>query len=238
MAKVIAINQSNYIPWRGYFDIFRSVDEFILFDDAQFTKGDWRNRNRIKTPAGLKWLTIPVEGKGKFPQKIRDTRISDRHWGRKHWKSLHTNYSKADYFKDYREPFEELYLNCNEKFLSQVNFRFLQTINNILGIGTQLSWSSDFELPPGKNQRLIAICKQAEAGKILLGPAAQVYVDESLFQREGIEVEWMDYSGYPEYQQLYPPFEHTVSILDLIFNEGPNAKDFMKSFEFPSCACP
>lgn len=230
MPKTIAIIQSNYIPWKGYFDIIHSVDEFVLYDDAQFTHRDWRNRNRIKTKDGLKWLTIPVEVKGKTFQKIRDTRIRDKRWAIQHWKSLTHNYSKAEFFKDYRELFEELYLTCDEEFLSPVNFRFIDAINRILGIETRISRSSDFKLPEGKNERLISICQQAGADKFLSGPAARAYLQPSLFQREGVEVEWIDYSGYPEYRQLFPPFEHGVTILDLLFNEGPNAKTFMKSF--------
>jgi len=228
--KTIGILQSNYIPWKGYFDIIHSVDEFVLYDDAQFTQRDWRNRNRIKTPDGLKWLTIPVEVKGKFPQKIKDTRISDLGWARKHWSLISANYSKAEYFSGYRELFEELYLTCDEKYLSQVNFRFLEAVNRVLGITTRISWSRDYQLVEGKNERLVSLCQQAGATKFLLGPAAQVYLDETLFQQENIKVEWMDYSSYPEYRQLFPPFDHGVTILDLIFNEGPNAKNFMKSF--------
>jgi hypothetical protein len=228
--KTIGILQSNYIPWKGYFDIIHSVDEFVLYDDAQFTQRDWRNRNRIKTPDGLKWLTIPVEVKGKFPQKIKDTRISDSGWARKHWSLISANYSKAEYFSGYRELFEELYLACEEEYLSQVNFRFLEAINQLLGITTRISWSSNYNLIEGKNERLVSLCQQAGAKKFLLGPAAQVYLDETLFQQENIEVEWMDYSSYPEYRQLFPPFNHGVTILDLIFNEGPNATNLMKSF--------
>lgn len=228
--KTIAILQSNYIPWKGYFDIIHSVDEFVLYDDAQFTQRDWRNRNRIKTQAGLKWLTVPVEVKGKFSQKIKDTRISDQNWAKKHWQAILHSYSKTPHFNDYRELFEELYLTCREEFISRVNFHFLEAINRVLGIETQISWSSDFELSEGKNEGLISICREAGATKYISGPAAQVYLDKALFQQEGIEVEWMDYSGYPEYRQLFPPFEHGVTILDLIFNEGPNAKNFMKSF--------
>ena len=230
MSKTIAILQSSYIPWKGYFDIIQSVDEFVLYDDAQFTRRDWRNRNRIKTKDGLKWLTIPVEGKGKLTQRIRDTRISHKGWAVKHWKSIYNNYSKAEYFKHYRELFEELYLGCEEDFLSPVNFRFITAINRALGIETRISRSSEFNLPEGRNERLLSLCRGTGATKLLSGPAAQVYLDTSSFQREGIEVEWMDYSGYPEYHQMFPPFEHQVTILDLLFNEGPNAKTFMKSF--------
>jgi len=228
--KTIAITQSNYIPWKGYFDVIHSVDELVLYDDVQFTKGDWRNRNRIKTQGGLKWLTIPVEVKGKYTQKIRDTRISDPGWARKHWEAIRHSYAKAGFFKDYQELFEELYLTCQEEFLSRINIRFLEAINHVLGITTPIRWSSEFELPEGKNERLISICREAGATQYISGPAAKEYLDEALFRQEGIDVEWMDYSGYPEYRQLFPPFEHGVTILDLLFNEGPDAKTFMKSF--------
>ena len=230
MSKSIVITQSNYIPWKGYFDAIHLADEFVLYDDVQFTKGDWRNRNQIKTQGGVKWLTIPVEVKGKYSQKIKDTRISDPRWARKHWEAIRHSYSKSEFFKDYRELFEELYLGCDEEFLSRVNFRFLEAINRVLGIETRISWSSDYELPEGKNERLVSICREAGATKYISGPAAKDYLDESVFRQEGIEVEWMDYSGYPEYCQLFPPFEHAVTILDLLFCEGSTAKTFMKSF--------
>jgi hypothetical protein len=230
MPKTIGILQSNYIPWKGYFDIIRSVDEFVLYDDAQFTRGEWRHRNKIKTKDGLKWLTIPVEHTARFPRKIKDTLISDLSWTAKHWDLIRDSYSRAEFFKDYRQLFEELYLTCTEEYLSRVNYRFLKAINKVLGIETLISCSSDFTLVEGRNDRLLSICKQAGADRLLLGPAAQVYLDETLFRQEGIEVEWMDYSGYPEYRQLFPPFEHAVTILDLIFNEGPNAKQFMKNY--------
>src|SRR5262245_47310638 len=107
--KRVAIVQSNYIPWKGYFDLINSVDEFVLFDDVQYTRRDWRNRNKIKTPQGLLWLTIPVEVKGKFQQKIHDTRVSDLRWQTKHWQSIAQAYGKARYFAEYRECFENLY---------------------------------------------------------------------------------------------------------------------------------
>ena len=138
--RKVAIVQSNYIPWEGYFDLINSVDEFILFDDMQYTKRDWRNRNKIKTSQGLIWLTIPVQVKGKYFQAINDTEISDQTWNQVHWKSILNNYVNANYFSDYKEIFEDLYLNCNEQFLSQINYRFLTRICDILGIKTQISW--------------------------------------------------------------------------------------------------
>jgi len=229
--KKIAILQSNYIPWKGYFDLINMVDEFILYDDMQYTRRDWRNRNKIKTPQGLKWLSIPVDVKGKYFQKINETKISDDTWGKKHWETIKHNYGKTKYFKEYKDIFEELYLNSNEAYLSQINYKFIITINDILGISTKIRWSSEFELVEGQTEKLLGICKNCNADIYLSGPAAKDYFDETLAKKENIQIEWMDYSGYTEYDQLYPPFEHGVTVLDLIFNEGRNATKFMKSFK-------
>lgn len=228
--KRVAILQSNYIPWKGYFDLINMVDEFVLYDDMQYTRRDWRNRNRVKTPQGLKWLTIPVEAKGKYFQKINETLISDKSWSVTHWQTIKQFYSKARFFKDYKDIFEEFWMNNQEERLSLINFRLIELINSILDIQTKITWSSDYELVEGQTEKLLGICKQAGADVYLSGPSAKDYFDESLAEKMGIEIEWMDYSGYSKYQQLYPPFEHGVTILDLIFNEGQNATDFMKSF--------
>lgn len=228
--KRIAILQSNYIPWKGYFDLINMVDEFVLYDDMQYTRRDWRNRNKIKTSQGLKWLTIPVDVKGKYFQTINETKVSDKDWAKNHWQQIKQNYSKAKYFKDYKDVFENLYLNCQEEYLSHINYKFITTINEILEIKTKIRCSSEFELINGQTEKLLCICKDCNADVYLSGPAAKDYFDEDLAKRENIQVEWMDYSGYKEYDQLFPPFEHGVSILDLIFNEGLNAPKFMKSF--------
>ena len=228
--KRVAIVQSNYIPWKGYFDLINMVDEFILFDDMQYTRRDWRNRNKIKTPNGLTWLTIPVQVKGKFFQKIKETIISDLNWKNDHWKIITHNYSKAKYFHHYKDFFEELYLDSNDKFLSQINYRFIAAICDMLGITSNISWSMDYQLVEGKTERLVDLCKQAGGTEYISGPTARGYIDEEMFRSEGISIRYIDYSGYLEYKQLFPPFEHTVSIIDLILNEGPNALKYMKSF--------
>jgi hypothetical protein len=229
--KKVAIVQSNYIPWKGYFDLINMVDEFILYDDMQYTRRDWRNRNIIKTRSGLTKLTIPVQVKGKYFQKINETVISDPGWAKEHWATIIHSYSKAKYFQDYRSFFESLYLECREGHLSKINFRFIDAICRTLEINTKLTWSMDYMLEEGKTERLIALCKQSGASEYLSGPSAKDYMDESLFRKEGIVLRYMDYSGYAEYSQLYSPFEHGVSIIDLIFNEGPNARQYMKSFQ-------
>ena len=228
--KKIAILQSNYIPWKGYFDIINMVDEFIIYDNAQYTKNDWRNRNKIVTRQGIQWLTIPVR-QLELHQTIQETKVQNNRWRKKHWMTLSQNYSKAPYFNKYKDIFEELYLNSKEEYLSRINYEFIMTICKILGIDTKIRWSSEFELIDGQTQRLIGICKDCNANVYLSGASAQSYFDEELAKKENIEVKWMDYSGYKEYHQMFESFEHGVSILDLIFNEGSNATKFMKSFE-------
>ena len=230
MEKRVAFLQSNYIPWKGYFDLINSVDEFIFYDDMQYTKRDWRNRNKISTPNGLLWLSIPVTVKGKYFQKINETTISDPEWAKNHWETIKQFYGKAKFFEDYGQPFEEFNLSCDEKYLSNINFRLIQIINRILNINTKLSFSSDFNLIEGRTERLLDLCQQAEANIYVSGPSAKDYFEEKKAAMIGVSVEWMSYSNYPEYSQINLPFEHNVSILDLIFNEGPNSTNFMKSF--------
>lgn len=229
--KSIVITQSNYIPWKGYFDAINIADEFVFYDDMQYTRRDWRNRNKIKTKDGVKWLTVPVEAKGKYFQKINETKVSDSHWGKDHWATLVHNYSKARYFEDYKEIFESLYLNHKELYLSKINYSFIKVICEILGIKTKFSWSSEFDLKEDRTERLVDICKKCDATDYYTGPSAKAYMDETLFSNENINIHYFDYSGYIQYNQLHGNFIHEVSIIDLIFNEGPNASNFLKSFK-------
>jgi hypothetical protein len=230
MGKRIAISQSNYIPWKGYFDTINAMDEFVLYDDVQFTRRDWRNRNKIKTAAGVQWLTIPVLVKGKYLQKIKETLISDPTWAKTHWRSLEHAYARARHFDTCAPHFKALYDNPGSDRLSEINRAFIETACRLLGITTTLRWSSDYRLEDDRNDRLISICQQAGATDYYSGPAARSYLDESAFAACGIKVHWIDYSGYPEYPQLFPPFDPYVSVLDLLFNVGPDAPCYMKSF--------
>lgn len=227
--KRVAIVQSNYVPWKGYFDLIRFTDEFIIYDDVQYTRRDWRNRNLIKTATGLSWLTIPVEAKGNYHQQIRDVQISDPKWGSKHWSALMHNYARAPFFKTYRPLFEPLYLSDSETYLSEINRKFIEVILPLIGIDTPIRSSSEFDLVAGRSERLVQLCVSTGATIYLSGPAARDYLDEQMFSAEGISVQWMDYSGYPIYPQLFGTFEHGVSILDLLFNTGAAASTFMKS---------
>jgi hypothetical protein len=229
--KKIAILQSNYIPWKGYFDIINSVDEFVIYDEVQYTRRDWRNRNIIRTKNGLRWLTIPVKVKGNYNQKICETKIADKHWPEKHWETIRHNYKSSPYFAEYQEIFEKTFRKCNKlEFLSGINRLFIDTIDSILKIGTVISESGKYQVEGNSNERIISICKQAGADVYLTGPAARDYIDEEMFAKESVALSWVDYSGYPEYDQGYSGFENRVSIIDLIFHTGEKAPHYMKSF--------
>ena len=229
MQKKIAILQSNYIPWKGYFDIINMVDMFIFHDDLQYTKGDWRNRNKIKTDKGTEWLTIPCGTSEK--RLICEVTLNDSLWQKQHWNKIQLFYKKSPYFSFYKSFFEEIYLNRKWTNLSELNQHMIIKISReIFNIKTVFEDSRNFGLKKRKAERVLELLKKAKATHYLRGPSAQNYFDSDFLLKHGISIEWMDYNGYPEYNQLYPPFEHHVSILDLIFNEGENAVNFMKSF--------
>lgn len=226
--KKVAILQSNYIPWKGYFDLIAAVDEFILYDDMQYTRRDWRNRNQIKTPQSVQWLTIPVQVKGKYYQSIRETEIDGTVWARDHWKTLSQNYRRAPFFSEIAAWLEPLYLAEPQAHLSQSNRRFIEAVCSYLEIKTIISNSWDYPLSEGKSERLADLCAAAGGNEYISGPAAKSYIDESVFRERGIRLSWFDYEGYPEYPQLWGDFTHGVSILDLLFNCGKDAHLYMR----------
>ncbi|MEO7294335.1 MAG: WbqC family protein [Ginsengibacter sp.] len=225
----VAILQSNYIPWKGYFDLIASVDKFILYDDMQYTKGDWRNRNKVKTSQGTQWLTIPILTN--FGQKINETKVFGTEWAHKHLKSIELIYKKSSRFDSVFPWVRNLYEQTGElKLLSEINFYFIKEICKKIEISTELIDSRQFKIEGIKSEALISVLKQiGGVTSYLSGPAAKSYLDIQLFNQENIKVNWMDYSNYPEYNQMYPPFEHSVSILDLFFNEGENAHRYLKN---------
>lgn len=228
--KRLAILQSSYIPWKGYFDIIRAVDHFILYDDAQYTKNDWRNRNRIKTAAGPRWLTIPVRTEGRFGQAIKDVEVADTRWAAKHWKSLVTHYAKARFSGELFAPLSDCYTKAAVlPKLGEINELFIRRICGLLGIETSIARSMDYNLNGDRVDRLIGLCQQVGASEYLSGPAAKSYLDETRFNEFGIAVRWMDYAGYPPYPQLHsPPFLHDVTVLDLLLNVGlERAEDYL-----------
>ncbi|HML08478.1 MAG TPA: WbqC family protein [Xanthobacteraceae bacterium] len=225
--KRVAILQSNYVPWKGYFDIIAAVDEFILLDDVQFTKNDWRNRNLIKTAQGRKWITIPVRVQS-LHQNINEVTVADQQWPMRHWRIISHNYRDAPYFSNYKDFLETLFTQTKERYLSQINYRFLCAILEILSVTTKITWSNDYAPIKGRRtERVVNLCRAAGATHYLSGPAAKAYLQLEQFAEAGIEVEFMDYSEYPEYPQLYRPFDHAVSIIDLILMCGPSASYYI-----------
>jgi len=222
--KKLAVSQSNYIPWKGYFDMIAAVDKFVILDDVQFTKNDWRNRNIIKTPLGPSWLSIPV-GK-KINRKIFEVRL-EVSWQEKHWKLIEDNYKKAKYFKDISHWLKPLYLDQEYLSLSEVNFHFINAICSYLRIKTKIYDSRDFTLVDGRSERLIDLCKQLGVAQYFSGPSAKDYIDQELFNESNINICWMNYNDYPIYPQLWGDFEHSLSILDLLFNCGEKSFEYM-----------
>lgn len=227
--KRVAILQSNYLPWKGYFDIVNMVDEFIFHDDLQFTKNDWRNRNRIKTPRGPQWITIPCGSNER--RLICEVTLDDPGWQKKHWNAIQEHYRKAEHFEAYRPFFEDFYLNRKWGSLSELNQYLVRNIaEQFLNAETQFRDSREFDARLRKGERVLELLEKTGADEYVSGPAAKDYLDEAEFEKKGIRLTWVDYAGYPEYRQAFPPFEHAVSIIDLLFHEGPRATEFMKSY--------
>jgi hypothetical protein len=235
MAKTVAIVQSNYIPWRGYFDLIRRADEFILFDSVQYTRRDWRNRNLIKTPSGTQWLTVPVQVKGRFLQSVDETQTTGAAWVAAHVRAIELNYRKAAAFNE-TAPWllKELQAAAGMPSLSRLNERLIGAVAEKFAIATPIRRCTDLldraaMATMNATERLVSLCEAVGADRYLSGPAAKDYLDVAAFAATGITVEWMDYSGYPEYPQLWGAFEPRLSIIDLLLNTGNAAADFLNA---------
>ena len=224
--RKVAVLQSNYIPWKGYFDIIHDVDEFIFYDEVQFTKNDWRNRNQILTPSGVQWITIPTTGS--ITNTIDEVKTAGSQWQRKHFNTLVTYYSKAPFFHKYRPFLEDFYLNRTWENLSMLNrYLIIRISQDFLGIKTKFSDSRSYNSSGSSHFKLLSLLKSAKAEYYLSGPAAKSYIHAEDYQEAGIELHWKDYSQYPEYPQLHKPFHHNVTILDLLFNTGDEAPNYI-----------
>ena len=231
--KTAVITQSNYLPWRGYFDLFRQADEVVLMDSVQYTRRDWRNRNVIKTPNGPVWLTIPVEVKGRYHQAVDEVRVVEPGWAGTHQRTIELAYRRAAHF-DSEAPwlFDLLERAAAESMLSTINEITLRALCGKLGVATPMRRCVDLlererlrAMTP--TERLIQLTLAIGADRYLSGPTARAYIDEAAFAAAGIEVAWMSYDGYPDYPQVGGPFDPRVSVIDLILNTGPNASSFV-----------
>ncbi|MCY7316783.1 MAG: WbqC family protein [Rubrivivax sp.] len=218
----VAVLQSNYMPWKGYFDIIHDVDLFVFYDDNQYTARDWRNRNRIKTAQGAQWITVPAgEDRGRL---IHDVPINNKAWQAKHFESLRQNYGRCPHFARYRGWLEHVYLEQTWTNLSAMNQATVQHIaTEFLGITTRFEDSRAHAAQGQKLDKLVDLVVKTGACSYLSGPAARDYIEPQRFADIGVVLQWKDYAGYPEYAQRFAPFEHGVSVLDLLFNTGPDA---------------
>jgi hypothetical protein len=223
----VGIIQSCYAPWRGFFDFIASVDLFLVFDDVQYTRRNWRNRNQVKTSHGLKWLTVPVSGSRS--QAIDEVRISNegKPWRAAHRQLLTESLRDAPHFQEAMEVWEDGCGGANER-LSPLNVRLIQTTCNYLGITTPFADARDYHVTGTKTERLINLLKKTNATTYLSGPSARGYIEEELFSQNSISLEYKTYD-YESYPQLWGEFVGTVTVLDLIAQLGPEARDHIRS---------
>jgi hypothetical protein len=227
----ICIVQSCYIPWKGFFDLIGRCDEYVVYDSAQYAKRHWHNRNRVKTADGVQWLTIPVIAKGRFEQPIDQVEI-EKPWADKHWRTLELAYKRAPFFEQVAPTVKAWYEQADKQSrLTDVNAIFMHGIAGMLGLKTRIVRDDAYPAQGVKTERLLAIARAAGADRYLSGPSARAYFDEPLFASAEIAVEWMDYAGYLEYPQLHGGFEHAVTVLDLLFNAGPEAQRYFRARE-------
>lgn len=228
VAMKVGIIQSNYIPWRGYFDFIDDVDLFIFYDDVSYGQGrKWRNRNKIKTSQGITWITVPINHKFK-DQLICDTPIDySSRWNIKHIKNFEQWYSKARFFTVYAD---ELFGILKQRFetISALNISLCKWVMKKLDIKTPTCLSSEFQVQGAKTDRLLEILKKTGATCYLSGPLAKHYLDPRQFMEHEIHLEYKTYD-YPPYPQLWGDFVGEVTVLDLLFNVGPDARQYLKS---------
>ena len=222
MSNKVIITQSNYIPWKGYFTTMKKATHLVLYDTAQYTRRDWRNRNKIISPQGPVWLSIPIDVKGKYHQQINEAKVKDHAWAHDHWNKISQYYKKAPHFDEYSQHFENLYLEKLKEleFLSDINRLLLQKCVDLLGIDIKIMDSREFNLRGGKTEKLVNICEDLNADEYFTGPAAKGYIEEEQFRRKNIDFTFYDLENFPMYVQQWGDFEHHVSILDMFFNLG------------------
>lgn len=228
MDRKIAILQPNYIPWKGTFDLINRVDVFVFYDDVQYTVKDWRNRNKIKTQHGEKWLSVPVIHKGRREQLIHEAEIDPAsNWQQVHHKAILHAYLKAPFFKMFEYLLDEIYLNHKWFKIADLDIFATQKIAEALGIEVQWARSKNLCVSGRKDgEKAIRICKEFQCCHFINGPASRPFMNEQLFHDAGIKLEYMDYA-YDEYPQLYPPFNHFVTVLDVLFNCGKHSRKYI-----------
>ncbi len=226
--RVISILQPGYLPYIGFFELMARCDAFVLYDDVQYDKHSWRNRNRILGPNGPLWLTVPVLVKGKAGQLINAVHIDNRSdWRRKHLASLRQCYSKARYFSDHIGFFEELY-RSEWSALVDLDKAIIKHFRGILNITCEVVRSSHLRSTGSKTERIISVCREMGADAYISTNGARVYLEEELFSDAGVVLIYQDYH-HPIYEQVQPGFQSHMSAVDLLFNHGPRFSEIMLS---------
>lgn len=232
--------QSNYIPWKGYFDLMSTADLFVVYDSVQYTKNDWRNRNLLHGPNGPTWLTIPVQTAGRSSQRISEASVADGRWARKHWMTVVQALGKRPHFAEYKQSWEAWFAEAADlRLLHDINLVFMRGIAEQLSISTPIVDDTEFETGAADDEgtatdRLVALCKAAGATTYITGPAGLDYMDLEAFSEVDIDVEVIDYTNYPAYPQLTEPFNHGLSALDLLANVGPDASAHLQAHTSPA----
>jgi len=216
--KVVACHQPVYLPFPGFFTKMVRSDLFIFMDFIQLSKSSWQVRNRIKTRNGCVWLTVPIYTKGKFPQRIKDCRIVDNNWRKKHWETIKQNYNKAPYFKDYSDFFEQVY-SKKWNWLVDLNIHIIEGLRDFLNISTPLIKTDGDEFEKKKTELVIEICKKFNATDYLSSDGEVDYIEKNKFKKANIRHHYLNYTPTP-YPQLFGEFIPNLSVIDLIFNCG------------------
>jgi hypothetical protein len=226
----LVIMQPSYLPWMGYFDLVLQGDHFLVYDNVQFDKDGWRNRNRIKTPNGPLWLTVPVLTKGQNKPTNREIRINNlEFWAKKHLKSIEQNYKKAPHFEAIY-PMIESILSREWNFLIDLNMEFIRKFCEYLKIPGKFGFASELkiDLPEGKNEKLIALCKHFKADEFYEPEGGRGYIEPEMFQSQGIRLTFQNFQ-HPQYTQLYGAFVSHLSVVDLLFNCGAASEKYIKT---------
>jgi hypothetical protein len=223
---ILSVHQPQYLPWLGYFHKIANCDSFVFLDDVQFKKREFQNRNKIKTPSGPLWLTVPVATKGHFDQLIKDVRINnEENWAAEHYKSIEHNYHRSPHFIEHEEFFRKLY-EKKWDFLIDISMELIRYMLSYLKIETPAKYSSEFQVKSFSTQRIIDLCRCTGSGAYLSGSGGRDYMDMALFDRNNIAVMFQDFK-HPEYAQMFEGFEPYLSIIDLVFNCGHKSREIL-----------
>lgn len=229
MQKKIAISQSNYIPWIGYFDLINYVDVFVFFDEVQFTRRDWRNRNRVMCDDKIKWLSIPLKNKGNYFKSIYEMEIKNQDWKEDHLNKIRSYYQNSKDFKKNFQIIEEIYYKIQSEKLSEINQTIIKEVCKKLGIETKFYNSNEFcnlnnETDP--SFRLLNICKENKVDLYVSGPVAKNYLNERLFEKSNIKVEWFKYNETDQNNKI--ELSENLSIIHSLINYGLDKSKFLK----------